>query len=116
MPTLLSDRRGPPHFEHVLTFEPDATNWECLVRNVKEPNVTCFQAALGEEAGFIGMHHEQTNCGASYVAGPGAVAVVTVDSLRLLQCDLLQLDVEGYELKALKGAEDTIRRCSPLIV
>lgn len=28
----------------------------------------------------------------------------------------MQLDVEGFEFQALKGAKDTIARCSPLIV
>lgn len=29
---------------------------------------------------------------------------------------VIQLDIEGYEADALKGARDTVRRCQPIIV
>jgi hypothetical protein len=43
------------------------------------------------------------------------VDVTTIDSLGLLDLDLLQLDIEGYEWHALAGARQTLERCRPLV-
>jgi FkbM family methyltransferase len=106
------------HFKQVVTFEPDLDNYECLRRNVTEQNVDYRNVALGDSPGSVTMHRVPGNCGASYVANTGVneVPQITLDSLELAACDLLQLDVEGYELKALKGAKQTIDRFSPVIV
>ena len=41
--------------------------------------------------------------------------MMTIDSLNL-NPDLIQLDVEGFEENALKGAFDTIMRSRPIII
>ena len=104
------------HFERVYTFEPDPINWECFQKNVREPNVIAQHAALGSKPGFVSIEHDAFNCGASQVCDGSDVPVVTIDSLKLPACDLLQLDIEGYEFEALKGAERTIKKHSPVIV
>ena len=43
------------------------------------------------------------------------IPMVTIDSLNV-NCDLIQLDVEGFEENALKGAYLTIERCKPVII
>jgi hypothetical protein len=40
---------------------------------------------------------------------------VTIDSYGFENVDLIQFDIEGYELNALKGAQDTITRCKPVV-
>lgn len=109
-------KHAAKHFEQVFTFEPDPTNYECLCKNVTEPNIQYANAALGETAGTVGMAQDFTNCGAHRVFGNGTTAMVTIDGLNLENVDLIQLDVEGYEFFALKGAEKTIDQCKPLIV
>lgn len=44
------------------------------------------------------------------------IAMLSVDSLNLPRLDLLKLDIEGMEDKALKGAECTIKQHKPIIV
>jgi hypothetical protein len=39
-----------------------------------------------------------------------------IDDLNLECCDLIHLDIEGYELHALMGARNTIEKHQPLIV
>ena len=53
--------------------------------------------------------------GGVHVAGDGYLPLIAIDSLNLPGCDLLQLDVEGFELKALKGAINTITKYKPVI-
>lgn len=44
-----------------------------------------------------------------------AVAVVTLDSLKLDRCRLIKADVEGMEEDVIRGAVETIARCRPLL-
>lgn len=102
-------------FGHVYTFEPDRDNYWCLERNCQAPNVTMFNAALGHEPGAIRMEGQRDNCGALYIAPGGEIPVMTIDSLSLEACDLIYLDIEGYEFLALQGAAQTIARHRPVI-
>lgn len=102
-------------FEKVVTVEPAAENYECLVRNVPS-NVDHRQAGFGASAGSIDLVRVEGNAGAHYVGGAGAIPVITIDSLELTDCDFLCLDVEGFEPDALRGAENTIRKFRPVIM
>lgn len=107
-------------FERVYVFEPDHENFHALVRNNLAENVFFFRAALGSKQGWChinkscdmgnrGMHTVEKNI-------TGSVPVMTIDSLQLEQCDLIQLDIEGYERYAIPGAVETIKRHAPVVV
>lgn len=99
-------------FERVYTFEPEPISRECLEQNVYK-NVIVSGCALGAEMGRC--HIRRKSLGSHTVTAGDSVPVITVDSLKLQDVDLLQLDVEGYEWHALKGATETILRCHPVI-
>lgn len=40
----------------------------------------------------------------------------TLDGFRFERVDFLKIDVEGHELAVLRGAEETLRRCRPLLL
>ena len=104
-------------FEIVYTFEPDPILFRCLVQNNPHENVIFTQAALGHEAGFISVDRWMgpINPGANRVKGGGAIPMLAIDRMELQILDLLQLDIEGAELMALQGAEETIKRTKPVI-
>ena len=104
-------------FEKVFTFEPDAVNFRCLVHNVPHDNVVFTQGALGLIGGqWCKLRHEKGNPGGTSVAySEGEVPVYAIDELMLHGLDLLQLDIEGAELHALKGAVSTIEAFNPVI-
>lgn len=104
-------------FARVMTFEPDPINFRCLVHNVARENVVFTQAALGERAGFIEMDRwcGPANPGANRIKSGNAIPLVALDRYELTDVDLLQLDIEGAELGALKGAVETIDRCKPVV-
>jgi FkbM family methyltransferase len=101
----------------VLAFEPNSQAYECLVHNC--PQAITFQAGLNCERGYAIMNR-QDNAGASYlsVGGMGDAAVIlrVLDEYELSQCDLIKLDIEGYELKALQGARVTIELFHPVLI
>ncbi|MDE2486471.1 MAG: FkbM family methyltransferase [Alphaproteobacteria bacterium] len=47
--------------------------------------------------------------------GGERVRVVALDQLALARCDLIKIDAEGFEPQVLKGADQTIARCRPII-
>ena len=103
------------HFEVVYAVEIDATNFADLRANAMPDNVRAFRGAVGEAAGRVGCRHERLPI--SHCVGPGdEVDVIRIDDWALQHCDLIALDVEGYEWPALKGAAQTIERCRPVLV
>jgi FkbM family methyltransferase len=104
-------------FKWVYTFEPEAENFHCLVNNATAHNIIKFQAALGtKDHAPVGLVYDPKNAGGHHVNLGGVIPVISVDSLNLPACDLLQIDIEGFELFALRGAEETIRKNSPVIM
>ena len=106
-------------FETVYTFEPDPENFNCLAFNVPEHNVVKFNAALGAvhemiKVGSPDKWHDN-NCGAYQVLGEGRIPVMRIDDLVLPACDLMYLDIEGYEYFAVQGALRTIDEHKPVI-
>lgn len=108
-------------FETVYTFEPAPDLFRMLVANAPEPNIIKVQAALGARAQLVGVSRQRRDGktdnheGITHVAGPGVLPTLRLDAFALPVCNLLYLDIEGYELFALEGAVDTILRCRPVL-
>lgn len=105
-------------FDTVIAFEPDVTNFKCLALNtINNDNILLYQAALGCFTEPVSLINPETNnCGTGFVQGSGTVPQITIDSLGLETIDCIHLDTEGYEMFALMGALNTIKKCSPAIV
>ena len=108
-------------FRTVHTFEPEWENFRCLCANIDLQGmngiVRPYKAALGEATGTCGLvQNIDDNTGTFRVSGAGTIPVQTIDDLDLSECDLIWLDVEGYEVKALKGASATIDRHQPVVI
>ena len=106
-------------FDTVYTFEPDPLNFYCLVQNTTSKTIK-FQSCLGNQKKTVSLskdcYKENGNCGGFFVEGTGTIPILKVDDLVLSHCDLIHLDIEGYEQEALLGAEQTIKSYSPVIV
>ncbi len=106
-------------FRTVYTFEPEPRNFYCLAHNCPEENIIKLQAAVGayEESPMgIDFPAGERNLGAARMWEEGQYPVIAIDQLHLELCDLIQLDVEGYEPIAIMGAFRTIKRCRPVIM
>jgi FkbM family methyltransferase len=109
-----------PHFNFVYTFEPDPVNFYCLSQNVTSDHVTKMQCCLGSEAKPVNVTQlvrpdRPHDIGGVHVSGEGHVPTIRIDDLNLTDCNLMQLDVEGYELNALLGAAKTINKFKPVL-
>ena len=106
-------------FKEVSAFEPVKTNWDCLVKNVEGyDNVTLYNFACAEKEKNVGFRLGSQNSGQHHIderIKDGDINAVAIDTLYLPHIDFMKVDTEGYEHKVLVGAEETIKRCSPVI-
>ena len=119
-------------FDTVHAFEPCKPTYECLYENMKEwrrehldlsTHIHLHRFALGETKGLMGMgedarYSDGGNTGGRYLkpAPDGDISVRPLDSFKLGHVDFVKLDVEGFELFALKGARETLLRSKPIVL
>lgn len=107
------------YFKIVHTFEPEPHNYACLEKNCPELDIVKWQNALGITDGMrVGIDYPEgrKNMGACCVTEGGDIPVIAIDFLNMPSCGLIQLDIEGYEVQALRGAALTIDRFKPVIM
>lgn len=103
----------------VHAFEPSPEAFECLKHNLKGyKNVFGYNQGLGSAECHVVVCNVKENPGMNHIMPwpyeySNSFKVVTIDSLKLDRCDFIKIDVEGYELEILKGAQDTIKRFKP---
>jgi FkbM family methyltransferase len=95
----------------VFAFEPNPKAFQCLIHNC--PMAKAFNYGLCSHAGEAFLELCE-NVGASSIGEVGkAIKLMCLDELNLDRLDFIKLDVEGYELKALRGAEGLIDTYRP---
>jgi len=108
------------HFNTIYTFEPDPINFYCLNNNISSQNVIKLQCCLGDDGMPVSTQqlirpNKPNDTGGVHVSGKGNTPSIIIDNLNLPGCDLIQLDIEGYEYKALLGAINTIKKYKPVL-
>jgi len=111
-------------FKHVFAFEPEPLAFYCMTNNAPYDNVIKLNAALGHTNGIVGITRAppggpELNVGMNVVGPPSEqfqIPMMTIDSLQLNACDMIQLDVEGFEQYAIGGAIETIKKFRPVII
>lgn len=104
-------------FKRVYTFECDPMLYDCMVKNTaKLTSINTSHHALGAFVGEVQVL-AAVSAGSWRVDPKGTwrTQQTTIDAMNLDRCDAIYLDVEAYEVEALKGAAETIRRFSPVI-
>jgi FkbM family methyltransferase len=107
----------------VIAFEPQLELFRLLENNVYGKSVECHNVALGSGNGIAHMpiirYGDRGNYGGVPIVkksfGTREVLLRTLDSYNFENVGLIKIDVEGYELDVLRGAVNTITRCSPTL-
>ena len=99
-------------YSYITALEPDEKNFKKLLRNTEELfDITCLNMGAWDKkdtlilAGKAGRNSKLSAEGKS-------VEVIDIDSLELAPT-FIKMDIEGAELKALCGAEKTIKEYCP---
>jgi FkbM family methyltransferase len=110
-------------WKKVTAFEPAPSTFSALKENV-DSNVNCKNFGLSNINGEINFA-TGPNPRINQIVSPGfykkgwsveTIPVRTLDSFNLKDVDFLKIDVEGHERQVVLGAENTIKRCYPVIV
>ncbi|HMK24614.1 MAG TPA: FkbM family methyltransferase [Chitinophagaceae bacterium] len=113
--------------QKVYCFEPNQYTCSVLTKNVElnglGKTVEIHQSALGEKKGHgIQQGFSLTNTGMNRIVPGGetledaSVEIICLDDFNYSKTDFIKIDVEGFELAVLKGAEKTILRTRPVIM
>ena len=134
---VFSSQVGPGG--RVFAFEAQRIVFNMLAGNMalnSISNVHCFHCAVSDEAGSIDIpsfdYGKPLNIGSIEFgpeqreaigqnrlqdgAEPEQVGMVTLDGSGFGHVDLIKIDVEGMELRVLRGARELITRCRPLLL
>ena len=122
----MAERCGPTG--RVIAFEPSREVREKLLRNLAlnreilgPVEVRTEGLGAGTEIRYLDCEQGAVGYGNAQLqetGTPGKVptTVITLDSLGLPHLDFMKIDVEGMELDVLRGAQQVIERCRPIIV
>lgn len=104
-------------FQTVHAFEPVELHRAAFARNVTGPAVL-HAMALGEAEGMVSMKSDPHSSGDTVVCGVGEIPLRRLDDVlpEVEGVGLIKLDCEGYELHALRGGEQLLKRCKPAIM
>jgi FkbM family methyltransferase len=102
------------HFEKVVCFEPLPVHIECWKKNVS--NCVLHEVALGDRESRCSIEVVPGASGRSHIKDGTDFRVMRLDDFHLEDVDFIKADVEGYELLALRGGEETIKRCKPVVI
>lgn len=108
----------------ILAFEPSPSTFEFLKRNVYNnacENIEPIQLALSNKCTQAGWTQDPIDSSSAHLssAGEGEVSVSTIDDVvadMQRQPTFIKIDVEGCELAALEGAEQTIEAGSAILL
>lgn len=105
------------HFARIFTFEPEPLNFFCLKHNTSHlAGVQAINGVLGDSREPVSINGWEPNCGSYEVSGEGDIQQTVIDDMNLTDLDFLQLDVQGFEGRVLKGAIGTIQHSHPVIM
>ena len=114
----------------IHSFEPSPETYGFLCETLASNNVencTAYQYALGAKLGELQFYDNPVSASASHlviegdtlIGGTMSVSISTVDRFiaekKLLRLDLIKIDVEGFELDVLAGAENTLKTLKPAV-
>lgn len=115
----------------VVSIEPERDNLQLLKKNLYEAscnNVHVFNCALAAEKGKAKLSlYKTSNRGRHTIQHDYEQGFQEVDCRRLddilldsqlngIEIDLLKIDIEGHEIFALKGAEETLKKVKCIIL
>ncbi len=107
-------------FNVVFAFEPCHPTRQALRENTDSTNnIFIYDRALGDKFARASQNQDDRwvgNMGGRYLIPGDDFEVVPLDCFELNDVGLIKLDIEGYEYRALQGAQDTIKRCKPVII
>lgn len=105
-----------PDYGNILLFEPSAHNMvRAKQRLVNIRDVRFMPLGVSDVAARLSFNTDAGSASSVSDAGGTEIEVTTLDSVDGLDHAFIKMDLEGWEIPALKGARSTIARHHPLM-
>lgn len=99
-------------YAHITAFEPDAKSYKKLLKNTENmQNLTTYNMGVWNKKDTL-IFSQNAGRNSKLSAEGISVEVTDIDSLNLAPT-FIKMDIEGSEMKALEGMENTIKKYSP---
>ena len=99
-------------YDYITALEPDEKNFKKLLKNTEEMlNISCLNMGAWDKKDTL-IFSKKAGRNSKLSADGTGVEVIDIDSLEIAPT-FIKMDIEGAELKALCGAEKTIKKYSP---
>jgi FkbM family methyltransferase len=104
------------YFDHVVAFEPNADNYQCLTANVDSAKFIPYNLAVGRTDGFVGLTGGAGKSVGWKVCKGDSVRQTYLDGRGLTKIDFIKIDAEGAEYEILMGALDLLSSNHPAVL
>lgn len=106
-------------FDYVWAFEPDEFNINILKRSLSSDvlnKVQIYDEALSDKNEPLRFLNELGYASKVEINAKKIVNAIKLDSVQEIKPTIIKLHLEGYELKALEGASETIKKSRPILI
>ena len=98
-----------PNYRKIFFFEPSMSNMIAAKKRLEKlKNIEYFQKGLSDEIGSLSYNSEQGSASSISETGSETLKVSTLDFEVKEKVSFIKMDIEGWELKALKGCRNHI--------
>ena len=102
------------HYKSIFSFEPDCSNFQLLEHNIsKYPEIHPINAGVGEAEAVLHFNGNKGGHSSFDDAGELSARIVPLDNYFHEHPTLIKMDIEGFELNALKGAKKILSELHP---
>jgi len=105
----------------IVAVEPSSTNFQVLRKNIeinRWANVIPLNVAVGAEEGRVDLLGDGRADAKSKKGSEIRLTTIDkiIEEMGLNKLDIIKMDIEGFELDALVGAKETLKRFKPLLL
>ncbi len=112
--TSLEFAKRYPQYSKIHAFEPSHTNADACIQQTSDlRNICLSRVGLSDALGRVRFASQLGSASRASEDGDVSIQVMPLDDLELTRVDLIKMDLEGGEMRALQGAAKTITLCEP---
>ncbi|WP_076591583.1 FkbM family methyltransferase [Herminiimonas arsenitoxidans] len=105
-----------PDYREVILFEPSATNMaDAKLRLAEHRDIRFIEQGISDAPGTLWFNSDAGSASAVSTEGACRIDVTTLDIALSDAVTFIKMDLEGWEMKALAGAEQHIRNDYPTL-